>query len=111
MDVLWGVSAINPIDSFKNSVESRNVYKIDLTKDYRPVNVNNYVDPITSGSIVDNIKTKWPQYVDKLRGYINETNSSILREVYSRNVQPAQFNYYNPSLNKSIVGRNINLTV
>lgn len=111
MEVSWGVSAVNPIDSFKNNVESRNVYKVDLKKDYRPVNVNKYADSITNSSVLDTIKTKWPEYVDKLRGYINETNSSVVREVYSRNLKPTQFNYYNSSLNESIIGRNINVTV
>ena len=111
MNSLWGVSAYSPIDNLKYNVESRNILKVDLTKDFKPVQTTKYAEPITNGNIVDNIHSKWPQYVDKLKNYVSETNAGIVKEIYARKNPPTQFNYYNPSLNNSMVGRNINLTV
>ena len=110
MDALWGVSAYSPIDNLKYNVESRNVFKVDLTKDYKPVQVEKYAEPITSGNVIDNIHVKWSQYVDKLKNYVSEANMGIMQQIYTRKSPPTQFNYYNPSLNNGIVGQNINLT-
>ena len=110
MGPLSNIGSYGVIDNFKSYVESRNIFKVDLTKDFKPVQTTKYAEPITSGNVIDNIRSKWPEYIDKLKSYVAESNTNIVREIYSRQSPPTQFNYYNPSLNNGIVGQNINLT-
>lgn len=111
MPPIGGVGSFSVIDAYKSNVESRNIYKVDLIRNYTPIPVAQYARVATNGGILDNIYSKWSQHISEIKNYISEANSNIVQQVYARSTPPTQFNYYNPSLNKGIVGQNINLTV
>lgn len=110
MAPIGSIGSFGVIDAYKNNVESRNIYKVDLTKNYTPIPVVQYAQPVTSGGILDNIYSRWSQYISEIKSFMNEANSSIVQQVYAKTSSPTQFNYFNPSLSNSFIGRNVNLT-